>query len=395
MPDPNQIPPLLGMGPVAVIGVGTALAAAILVPLWQMRKHIGWEILTYFGIVVPLALAGLIVWELRRGHDNWMGIVYVIGMLLLAFAGMGAFLGVIEFGLLRILGLFQLGAISRITYYEALLQPFTYLVLFGGITTIGLTARLNFFTYNEDFKMYRDVASSFVFLFTLPVMVFAATKVIDDEIENRTMLTLMSKPVSRTQVVVGKYLGVLVLIVAAVGVLGIMAGMCSYLRFFDDMGIDYRVGEPAETARLDLDNYKALLALYPSLVLTFLQVATLGAISVAVSTRFGLAVNVTVVVMIYIAASLARYVGNAPELPSVVRGTIGVFSYLLPGLSFLDLNQRLVFSNFVLGENDWAPNMPTYGLIWKYVGLSAAYSLFYITAILSFGVALFRSRELS
>jgi ABC-type transport system involved in multi-copper enzyme maturation permease subunit len=324
-----------------------------------------------------------------------MGIWYVVGMMGMAFSAMGIFLGVMEFGLMRLLGLMRLGAIARVTYYEALLQPFTIIILVSGIAAIGVCARVGFFTYNEDFKMYRDVASSFVFLFSLPIMVFASTKVIDEEIENRTMLTLMSKPVSRTQVVLGKYAGVLMLVLTAVVILGVMAAMCGYLRYYDDMTIDYRISNPVEIAKLELDNYKAFLALLPSVVLTFLQVATLGAISVAVSTRFGLAVNVTAVAIIYIAASLAKYVGGAPELPALVRGFISLLAYLLPGLSDLDLNQRLIFSNFMLGKGTWEPGMPYYSQIWQYVGLAGVYSVFYIAAVLSFGVGLFRSRELA
>src|SRR6185436_799438 len=101
-----------------------------------------------------------------------------------------------------------------------LLQPFTIIILFAGIMAIGISARVSFFTYDEDFKMFRDVASSFIFLFSLPIMIFAATKVIDEEIENRTMLTLMAKPVERWQVILGKYLGIMLLMLACVVVLG-------------------------------------------------------------------------------------------------------------------------------------------------------------------------------
>ncbi len=396
MPPPP--PTFLHLGTVPLAVLVCLLAAAILIPLWRARHRVGWEIATYFFILIPLLGTGLILWQARRSGSAFMGIFYVIAMLILAVGAMGGLLGIVEFVFMRLLSLSRLGAIARITYYEALLQPFTYIILFAGIATIGVTARLGFFTYNEDFKMYRDVASSFVFLFSLPIMVFASTKVIDEEIENRTMLTLMSKPVSRTQVVLGKYLGVLMLILVAVGILGIMAGACSYMRYYDDNLIDYNIarnsGNPAEFVRLDLENTKAMLALLPSLVLTFLQVATLAAISVAVSTRFGLAVNVTAVVIIYLAASLARYVGAAPELHPAVRGIIGFLSYLLPGLGALDINQRLVFSNFNLSA-DVGSNVPTYGLIWKYVGTACVYSIFYIAAILSFGIALFRSRELT
>ncbi|HVT80527.1 MAG TPA: ABC transporter permease [Phycisphaerae bacterium] len=395
---PYALPHILAIGAVPLIVVVCLAAAGVLVPVVRARQRLGWEITTYLCVLVPLLAVGLSIWLARREGADFMGIWYVAGVLILAVAGMGVLVGVMEFVIMRLLGLSQLGAIARVTYYEGLLQPFTQIILFAGVATIGLSARLAYFTYNEDFKMFRDVASSFVFLFSLPIMVFASTKVIDEEIENRTMLTLMSKPVSRTQVVVGKYLGVLMLIFVAVAMLGIMAGVCSYMRYFDDNTIDYSMarGDPKEVARLNFENFKAVLALFPSLVLTFLQVASLGAISVAISTRFGLAVNVTVVAVIYLAASLARYMSGAPELRSipVVPQLITFGSYILPGLGSMDLNQRLVFSNFILGD-EWGPSLPTYGAIWKYVGTATLYAFFYISAILSFGVALFRSRELS
>ena len=392
-----SFPPTLGLGTFAFITLAVVLAAAILTPTWIYARRLGWETVTYLSVTVLSALLGAIFWQITRNLEHFAGIICVAGFILMTVAAKGLFLGFIEFGVLRALGLSQVGAIARTTYYEALLQPFTSIILLFGLCSIGVAAKLGFFTYNEDFKMYRDVASSFVFLFALPVMVFAATRVIDEEIENRTMLTLMSKPVSRTQVVLGKYLGVFLLVVACVGILGLMAATCGYMRYYDDMRIDYNLAQnnPAGIARLELDNVKALLALLPSLVLTFLQVATLAAISVAVSTRFGLAINVTVVVLIYLAASLAHYVGQVPELPVVVRAVINFFAHILPSLNNLDLNQRLIFSNYILNDSDWAPSMPTYGMIWQYVGVAVLYSLFYIAAILSFGVALFRTRELT
>ncbi len=377
------------------IGLALIIALGILTATFVQRKKLGWELVTYIYCTVLPGAIGFIAWRLTRNVDFYMGIFYVTSILLMAFSAMGVFLGIMEFGLMRLLGLFRLGAISRITYYEAILQPFTIIVLGAGIACIGVCARLGFFTYNEDFKMYRDMAASFVCLFSLPVMVFASTKVIDEEIENRTMLTLMSKPVSRTQVVLGKYLGVLMIVLVCVGILGIMAGTCSYLRYFDDMSIDFRLAAPQEHARLIFDNYKATLAFLPGAVLTFLQVATLAAISVAVSTRYGLAVNIATVVLIYIAANLGRYVANAPELPGVVRVAVSGLTYLLPGLGVLDLNQRLVFGDYILGDSDWKLGLPTYGTIWKYVGLATVYAAFYISGVLSFGIALFRTRELS
>jgi ABC-2 family transporter protein len=343
---------------------------------------------TYFLITFLLLLAGLCCVyftpiEGRPPQANPPAWSYTTGVFLLSLAGCAVLFGFIEFVILRLVGLFTLGAISRITYYEALLQPFTLIVVSFGIAAIVIGAFVPFFTLSEDSKMYRDVAVSIGFLFTLPIMIFAATKVIDEEIENRTMLTLMSKPVARWQVVVGKYLGVLFLIFGVMIAFGIVGMACAYLRFYDDMRIDYFVANTVDSrAALNFTALKALLAMVPAILLQFLQVATLAAVSVAVSTRWGLALNITVTVILYIGANLARYAGN--------------FSYVLPGLGLLDISQRLVYGDYNYGDNMfYIRGIPSYSDIWQYVGLATAYSALYISAALSFGIALFRNRELT
>jgi ABC-type transport system involved in multi-copper enzyme maturation permease subunit len=316
------------------------------------------------------------------------------GLFFLALAACTAIFGFIEYVVLRLLSLFRLGAIARVTYYEALLQPFTLIVLALGLAVIVVGAFFPFFTLSEDSKMYRDVAASFAFIFAVPIMIFASSKVIDEEIENRTMLTLMSKPVARWQVVLGKYLGVLMLVFVAVAALGIMAGVCAYLRYFDDMRIEYYVASTKDAWQgLDLANNKAVLALIPAVLLEFMQLATLAAISVAISTRYGLALNVTVIVILYIGANLTRYTGQA-NLGEPWQSLVTAISYLLPSLGNLDLNQRLIYGNYNFGK-EYIRDLPTYSQIWSYVALAAAYSILYISGAISFAMALFRNRELT
>ena len=375
------------MYPAIVITVLAVIAAAAL----GFQKRLGWKIATYVFLSASLAAVG---WGLCNFgfYDVWGR----VGGTLLALVAAGATFAIIEFGLLKIIGLFRLGAITRITYYEALLQPFTLIVMVLGVATIIIFGSLPYFTLGEDFKMFRDVAISLAFLFTLPVMVFASTKVIDEEIENRTMLTLMSKPIARWQVVLGKYFGVLLLCLGVITALGIVAGSWAYLRYFDDMRIDYAVARNAqEWAMLNLQNTKAILAIIPAVFMEFLQIAMLAAVSVMVSTRWGLALNITVTVVLYVAANLARYAGTM-ELPAPLSWIVVGMSHLLPGLSLLDLNQRLVYGNFNYGDkNFWTRNTPSYWEIWEYVGISTAYATFYVAGILSFGIAMFRMRELT
>ena len=376
------------------------LILAIILPLvlaFFLHKRIGWQNTTYLVVLFILLGAGYSMFKLDppEPFKLWIGIrPYTIGIYVLALAACAGVVGFVEYVLLRLLSLSTLGAIARVTYYEALLQPFTLIILAVGLVLITMGTFFPFFTLQEDSKMFRDVAASFAFLFSLPILIFSASKVVDEEIENRTMLILMSKPVARWQVVIGKYLGVLLLMFVSVSVLGILAGDCAFLRYFDDMRLDYiTAGNWDNWRALDWANMKAVLALAPAIVLTFMQLATLAALSVAISTRHGLALNITIIVVVYIVANLARYTSSL-NLGEPWTGIVTYLSYLLPSLSNLDLNQRLIYGNFNIGQ-EYLAHTPSYGQIWSYVGLAGAYSMLYIGAALCFGVALFRTRELS
>ena len=364
---------------------------------WFFRGKTGTQLAIYLGTLLAIGLPALILGIHLRNQANFseLGMMGVIpAMFLIGLTGILLLAGLIEFGVLRLLGLTSLGAIARVTYYEALLQPFTLIVLAGGVFAIVIFGFVPFFTLNEDSKMYRDVTTSFAFMFVMPILIFASSKVVDEEIENRTMLTLMSKPVSRWQVVIGKYTGVLLLILVCTFALGTMAGVSSFARYFDDQRMDYFVaGSQADIAKLDSDNHKTLLALVPANILQFMQLATLAAVSVAISTRFGLALNVTVIVLMYMLSNLARYV-DLLQLTQPWEGIVKFGAKLLPSLGLLDINQRLIYGNYNLGK-EMIVGLPGYDQIWGYVGQSGLYTVLYIGAALCLAVGLFRTRELS
>ena len=68
--------------------------------------------------------------------------------------------------------------------------------------------------------MFKSVALDVILLFVLIATLFATSRSIYDEIEDRTMLTLMSKPVQQWEVLLGKYLGIVLSALLAVAVLG-------------------------------------------------------------------------------------------------------------------------------------------------------------------------------
>src|SRR5438445_10342893 len=93
---------------------------------------------------------------------------------------------------------------------------------------------LPFFTLSEDTGMFKSVCLDIILLLVLIATLFATSKSIYDEIEDRTMLTLMSKPLFKWEVLVGKYLGIVLAALLAVAVLGAVLGLATWYRIPND-----------------------------------------------------------------------------------------------------------------------------------------------------------------
>lgn len=99
-------------------------------------------------------------------------------------------------------------AIIRNTFFESIRQPIMLVVLVVATIALIFSNLLAGFTMEDDQRMMIDLGLSTVLLCGTLLAAFIATNVLNREIENRTVLTVISKPVSRPVFVLGKYLGV-------------------------------------------------------------------------------------------------------------------------------------------------------------------------------------------
>src|SRR5438128_1763224 len=112
------------------------LLAGSIAVVWTNSRRMGWQLGLYVIATCSLLAVGatlLVPNTVAMNNANFPSIALVTGAVLLGLAGVAIILGMIEFLLLPAVGQFPLGAISRVTYYEALLQPFTMIVLCSGI----------------------------------------------------------------------------------------------------------------------------------------------------------------------------------------------------------------------------------------------------------------------
>jgi ABC-type Na+ efflux pump permease subunit len=287
--------------------------------------------------------------------------------------------------------------IVRHTFVEAISQPiFTVLILLGtGILVIF--GALPMFTLGDDTTMFKAVGLDVVLLLVLIATLFAASKSIFEEIEDRTMLTLMSKPVQRWEVLVGKYLGLILSAGLSTLILGAVLLAATWLRVPSDNMLNPRTIDDAEFRMLADLRAMHTAGLLPSLVLMWLQISVLTAISVAISTRFSLVVNLPVVILIYFAGNLTRFIDAAvAESSFITRGLAFILSTVLPFLEVFDLRDRTIYGAIAVPGTRYyeLAGAASLGEIWGYTALAALYGLAFVSMTLIAGLLLFRHREL-
>jgi ABC-type Na+ efflux pump permease subunit len=292
--------------------------------------------------------------------------------------------------------------ILRHAFLEAILQPIFLLLLAIGGAILIIFGLLPFFTMGEDTIMYKAVGLDVILILVLIMTLFATSKSIFDEIEDRTMLTLMSKPVRRWEVLVGKYLGIILAALLAIAILGIVLILCTWYRIPTDYQLRAWTLDDRELSQIHGLRVMHIAGLVPSLILVWFEIAVLAAISVALSTRFSLVVNLPAVILIYIAGNLTRFLFPlSTDHSAVVKGFARAVALVFPYLANFDLRSLTVYHEIAIPGTQFWPlagtiqrNVVYMSQIWAYVGIAALYGIAYSAFALSAGMWLFKSREL-
>jgi len=263
-------------------------------------------------------------------------------------------------------------AIAYNTYKEASRQPVYLLIIALCVALIFLSFFFTFFTFGEEVKLIKDMGLATITVGGLLIALFASSNVITNEIDKKTVLTVLCKPVVRYQFILGKYLGLVILVLVAIAVMGAFFCIGLYVNSHAVKDI-----EPMTLADFPPVS-KGLFA-------SFLQVAVLTAVAVALSTRLPMVVNVVACFSLYIIGHLSGYVYHyvQPALKGqsyAVRALARLVYAIIPNLENFNVSGAIA-----LGQPISA----------GYLFLCALYALVYSGIALAIGVALFQERELT
>ncbi|MFO0945045.1 MAG: ABC transporter permease subunit [Planctomycetota bacterium] len=226
-----------------------------------------------------------------------------------------------------------------LTTYREIVRRFQFwLLLLAASALLVLFCFIPYYTFGEDIKMVKDQGLAVIMLSGLLVGLFAASSAIADEIEGKTAMTLLSKPIRRRDFIIGKFAGIM----AAVGLLFVILGVVMALMLF------YKAGYEAGENKTDMPSYSERLVMLwqtaPALLLTYFQVTILCALSVAFSTRLPLHLNLTACIIIFFLGHLAPqlvWASTQGQLNEVVRFMAELFALVLPGLEYFNVGPAI------------------------------------------------------
>jgi ABC-type transport system involved in multi-copper enzyme maturation permease subunit len=103
----------------------------------------------------------------------------------------------------------RIWAIAANTVREAVRNKLLYTLLFFAVAVIGFAVMLASLSYVEGERIIQDVGLAAIRLFSMGIAIFVGIGLIHGEVERRTIYTILSKPVSRSEFLLGKCLGLL------------------------------------------------------------------------------------------------------------------------------------------------------------------------------------------
>ena len=284
-------------------------------------------------------------------------------------------------------------SIAKATVADAMRKKVLQIFL---VVAIGLIALSLAFSQTLSFSTQQGIASDLMMLksFGLGLMAIAGmfislvlgVSLIPQEIERRTIYTILAKPVKRYEFIIGKLLGAILTLAISIGLMGIVfvgtvmikasgAEQSAVSATAAAQGLD-----PESVARVQIFDANTVL----SVVMIFLQFMVLSSVVVLFSVFLTPTVNFFMGAGVYaigVMSSVTEGLATAENAGLFVKGFYKVVNSVLPKFDYFNATNQL------LHPETQVANM------WKHTGLVSVYALLYVLAAMTLAVILFQRKE--
>ena len=248
--------------------------------------------------------------------------------------------------------------IARNTFREAVRDRVLYNLVFFVLLITVAAVFLGELTAGNEARVIVNLGLTAVLFFGAFISIFVGVGLVSKEIERRTVFAIFSKPVTRGEFVVGKYLGLCLTLLVNVAVMALGIALALFY-----VGGNSLIGSALA----------AILLIYFELIL-------LTAIAILFSTFSSPTLSALLTFMIFIIGHFSRALTQIAE--SLGSGAAKIFFnalyYFLPNLSF--------FSFITSAAHGETPSF-------SYVAIALGYALIYVVVLLTAASFIFGRRN--
>ena len=201
----------------------------------------------------------------------------------------------------RAFSLGRIGAITANTFTELTRLKIFYVLLLFSLLLIGNSIFMAQLTFQQEFQVLKDIALGSMSIFTSLLAVMATARLIPQDLEDRTIYTILAKPVPRFEYLAGKLAGVLLLLTLSVIIMSILFYVVLNIREQTVLRETMRQmsAAPPEQMAEALRVVRASafdLNLYPGIAIIYLKACLLASLTLFVSTFATTSIFTTLVV---------------------------------------------------------------------------------------------------
>ena len=282
-------------------------------------------------------------------------------------------------------------ALAANTFTELVRLKIFYFLLFFAFLLIALPVFLFQFSFQDQFQMLKDASLGSMSIFTSLLAILATAGLLPKDIEDRTLYTILAKPVSRFEYLLGKLGGVLLLLLVAIVAMGALFGVVLWWRVHTVTSEILASGGARELVDQQVRDLHATAFnsnLWAGGAVIYAKAALLAAMTLCVSTFasssiFTIIVSIVVYLIGHLEATARDYwqasSGGAEHMSVLTKAFLAVVTLVFPDLQLFNLVDEIVAGAAI------APSM-----LWKTLGLGGMYVVVYLLA----AYFMFSSKEL-
>lgn len=312
--------------------------------------------------------------------------------------------------------------IARNAFTETIRQPVYAVIIVSALFLFIMSPSLTMYSMSDDNKMLREIGLSTLFLSGLFIAIFAAAGAVTEEIETKTITTVLTKPIARPVFILGKFFGVgaavilahyigtiallltlrhgvletasdtndwtvITVTLAAVGLALLLTAFLNYFydwaftstaiilgAIFGTIGMIFLFFIDRNWQFNPADNGLKIFDIYASILLLF-AILVLVSLALALSARFNIVITLTGCIGVFMLGLISDYVfGRLAQ------------SHIWAKIAYIIVPN---FQPFWISDAIYEGNP----IPFKYVLMTATYAICYTAAVLFATISIFQRRQ--